>query len=553
MTPFRANPRSLPVLWEVIYYVCLAMLFAEGIWLRVQLPPIPVLDGDSWEYLQPALAGGWPTYREFLYPLLLQGILWVHSSFIAITVVQHAAGVLAAMVLLLAWHRMRIFLPADIVVERLHRIGGLVMTIIYLLSGDSVYVEHVVRPEAFFTLTIALCLWVAVEFSRKAFGERRFGMREGGLSILLIVLSSTAYYLRPYWGAGMWCSIIPLLVAAVVVRGNGVVKWGSFACGLILVYILFTVPNQWLHPQEKYTGSGYYLSESLFCSSCEIIHDLLQEDVRTLPSEDPMKPRLERLIHEANESCATDPHRSYGYTRWEPDEIRYAGPLSTLKQSLNDDEKRVKDFYYSYYFRAWREYPFRMIHKIAIQLWFFYSPMRAAVFSHKDKIEVLPAMLRSQRTVMETPSAAWPTYQDYAHQVFALQSTKQVVRIPPLVVTLGNVMNALYTPSLLFTLLATIALQLGYLRGGDLLKSSSLWALYLFSYNFGMSFTIAFVHLMDRGRYHVGQTLFSILSECFAIVFLISVIRVLLRQPDMAKFLNRLVGRKLPGTFPQSW
>lgn len=54
----------------------------------------------------------------------------------------------------------------------------------------------------------------------------------------------------------------------------------------------------------------------------------------------------------------------------------------------------------------------------------------------------------------------------------------------------------------------------------------SLWTLYFHSYNFGNCLTIAVVHNMQVGRYVKNQLIFTVFSECCAILLIVAAARV---------------------------
>ncbi len=531
---FRDQPRKFPVGWETAYWTILAIIFGAAIRLRTQLPSIPFLDFDSWDYLQPAIAPlaqgtGAPTYREFLYSWLLEQILRVWPNFTAIIVVQHSVGILAGGLLILAWHRMRNFLPSGVLVKALHRAGGLMVAALFLFAEIIMLDEHKIRPEVFFVFVIALCLLLATEFSRRVFlRDRYFGFQAGILAVCLIFFSSAAYFLRPYFGFGVLCPLLPVLIALILRPGSWAVKIGTVLCGIGLVAGLLIWPDHYVHSAHGATGNEYFLAESLFCSSAEMVYDLVQKDAHVLPASDPRRPIVENFLRSLNQVIG-HPMKTYaGFTRFDPDDVRYFGPVGELKKSLNYNEKKIKDFYYSYYFRAWKEYPLRIIRKIAAQLWFFYSPPRYRIYDPEKYIDVPFELNRSKQILLKYRSYAWVPFQNYTHSILSLQGLHQTVHMPSLVLLIGRIMNATYFVSLLLTLIAVVALQLGWLKDRSF-KATSLWALYLFSYNFGMSFTIAFVFVMGQRRYTFGQTPFSVVSHCFALVFLLSLVPALIQ------------------------
>lgn len=532
----------IPILGRTSYFILLAILFTVGVSMRIGLPSIPFLDNDSWEYLKPALTQLFsgisrPTFRGFLYPFLVWITLSLHPTFTTLVFMQHGAGILAGVILLVAWHRMRIFLPGGVAVEVLHKVGGLVMTAMYLFSYISILMEHTIRPEAVFPLSIAICLWIATEFSRRVWLERRFHLQEVGLGIALIFFSFVGYYLKPAWGAGVLCAIVPLLIAAFGVRSHWGLKLMLFGVGSMLVYGLLAVPEERIH--RAIGGNNGLRARILFSACGEIIYDCLREDARTLPPDAIQHKMLQSL----DWASALRTRLFYGYTHLHPDDIFYRGPLNELAAHFGGSDDRVKadkvrSFCYEYYFRAWKRYPLRMLKKIWVQLWYFYSPKRSSVFDRRSRLNVQPRMQRSRQVLLDRPSYPWLPFQDYTNKVFALQETKQVLKIPRGVLFLGSILNAIYFPTLLLTIGALVALYFGWL--GELeFKRGSLWALYLFSYNFGNSFTVAFVHVMGVTRYHFGQTLYSAISECFGCVLLLSLILTIASRQIRRRLLTR--------------
>lgn len=533
----RSRIRSLPLSWEIIYYAVIVIIFGTGIWLRVQLPSVPFIENDSWDYLTPIFNRLGQntfssTFREFLYPFLLGCMFWTYPNFTTIIVVQHIAGFLTAIILIITWHRMRVFLPEEKFVDILHRCGGCVLTAAYFLPNVTIFLEHAIRPEIFFQLSGALCLFLATEFSRKTFRTYYFGVRAGVLGIFLIFFSLVAYYLRPYFGFGIVCALLPVIIAIIKIPGKWVTKCSSVVFGLLLVYVLLVTPDKRFHSITKNTSrakNASYLAQTLFASSGDVIYDLLQKDVRALSVEDQNRPILESLLRSMDQ-ISYSPRIVYGFTRLYPDDVLYRGPIDNLRQHLHGDEKRMKDFCYHYYFRAWETHPFRMIKKVIVHLWYFYCPIGGRVFECGGKV-ITPVRIQKNVESLQNEyslSYGWPPYQDYMRRSIALQQTTlQAVKIPIFMKILGICMNALYSFSLVLTLFFTVALHSGWLKNeakSTSFKRASIWACYLFSYNFGISLTIAVVHEMPQYRYHFGQTLFSALSECFALVFLAAMI-----------------------------
>ena len=99
--------------WGRLVWIAVALIIlCWGAKQRFFFPLEPLLDGDGYGYLNPALSkltgGGFDhsTGREFLYPVFVFLNLCLFGDFRAITVVQHLAGLATAAVLLLAWQEL---------------------------------------------------------------------------------------------------------------------------------------------------------------------------------------------------------------------------------------------------------------------------------------------------------------------------------------------------------------------------------------------------------------------------------------------------------------
>src|SRR5688572_23819678 len=152
---------------------------------------------DSIGYFQAAyeLAHGMdvdiPVRRTPGYPLFLAAaIWWVGEDFHSIALVQHALGVITAVLAYLIGQRL--FSP----------LAGLVAGILVGLSGPLIVYEHYLMSEPLFTVFISAAIWLCV-----------WGLQERSTRMLALagVSVGLAYLARPVGGA-----LLPILALAAL-------------------------------------------------------------------------------------------------------------------------------------------------------------------------------------------------------------------------------------------------------------------------------------------------------------------------------------------------
>ena len=198
----RASGKSAgqqPV-WRFVYWSALTTILAWAAWQRFSLPLDPIADPDTWGYLSPALqkligeSFGHAEGRNFLYSGFLFGVLRFSGDFRAIVVVQHLLGLAAGALLLLAWRRVRVFVPASRLTPSGHDTFGLAAAAIFLLAGEPVRAEMQLRPEGIFAFVLSVNLSCAIKFIASAFVEKRrratvgFGIGTAFSALLLACL-----------------------------------------------------------------------------------------------------------------------------------------------------------------------------------------------------------------------------------------------------------------------------------------------------------------------------------------------------------------------------
>ncbi|PWU12025.1 MAG: hypothetical protein C5B47_00010 [Verrucomicrobia bacterium] len=516
--------RKIAVRANIIYVFGLVIIFAGAIWMRVNLPPMPFSDRDTWGYLQPALSqlatGSLdPTHRGFLYPAVLGTILKIWPNFVAISVVQHGAGLIAGVFLVVAWQRMRIFLPLGRVVQPCYFLAGWLMLTVYLFSYASILYEHTIRPEAFFPLITILCILLATEVSRRILIKSSRTISYAILVVLLTVLSFANYYLKPAWGLALLVAMAPIMAipGQVVTR-----KLLPLCVGFLIVLALFIVPERSFH--RTVNGNSSFLARTAFCASGEIIYGVLKQD-SSLPASDPLQTAAQQLLPYF-EAAMQPPHRSlpFGFSRLNPDTLMYGGAMDKLRKMCHENTEELIAACFTYYWRAWFHDPLAMLRKIVLQIVYFYCPWKSVIYAQGQDFHLtarLQESLSNLQMIHNESSYSWPPYQKYKQQLQAWVDQMPNRSIPSFIVALSTLLNPLYTPIVLLSAGLALWTLLSKTSRFSGLQPSARWCLYLLSYNFAMTFTIAVVHIVAVDRYHFSQTIFSILSQSFAAIFLI--------------------------------
>ena len=156
-------PRHLRVS-RLIFWSAVVAIFAWAAWRRFSLPLTPITDPDTWGYLSPALFkltnGGFihAHGRNFVYPAFLLVMLRMFGDFRAIVVAQHLLGLAGGGLLLMTWHRVRIFIATSRLGDRAHAILGVILLAVFLLAGEPLRAEMELRPEGICAFLLSLNL-----------------------------------------------------------------------------------------------------------------------------------------------------------------------------------------------------------------------------------------------------------------------------------------------------------------------------------------------------------------------------------------------------------
>ena len=503
-------------------------LFLAGAWMRFSLPQVPLTNKDTGGYIRPALVmlldGSYaPTHRNFPYAGFVWILLKTTGTFGSVVVVQHILGLAAGLFFLMAWLRMRVFLPRDWRVTALHSVLGVLLVFGLLESKVPIFFEHSMRAEAIYPVLISLHIFGAVRFLecslvRKSVpGAMWWGIFMTGISIGL-------YVLKPIWGLAMVSGGIPLLIAFVLTRG----KWRAVtlltgALGAAAGFVLFVLPESILsstHPQQI-----ELISKQLMSVHADIIERELHRDLAA-PGEPPFPREIilstEKEFHDVLNRKTPRPYRTLGF---DPDDFMYGLASDRIEAYFSKQPGMADKFCKHYYAQAWLKQPLQMLWKIIRELGVFYRfDSRLARASgtldleenYHNAVEITgePKYLSRLRDS--------EIYKTYLAELRGVRAPAESSHVDLMVVFL-TVVSSGYLPVL------ALFLGAGFLWGRAGSPASGgvpiLWlGIWVFSYNFLITLTVAVAHSMSIQRYTDTQFCLSVFSFCAGLLLLFSLL-----------------------------
>jgi len=466
--------------------------------------------------------------------------------------VQHILGIGTAALIILAFQRLKAFLPKDPAVHWATRLIALVGVYLFLFSSFEITVEHTIRPEALVPIACVMTLLTGVEFSRRVFLE---GRRDGLAALyatLLIITAVANYHLKPAWGLVTLTSLLPLMIAWVRISGRWTWKLLASLPGIFLATIFFTLPEHWL---QKKLPDNNFLPTTLLCTHSEFLEDIVQKDA--LRSDLPYRTALLQFAQDIRSAIRHPARHRYGLSL-DPDDIMYRGPLERLTQALSDDGISLTRFCYYYYFHTWKEHPVLMLWKIKKQMEYFYTPKKINIYAadhdlhlpknYQDSLRCLiDAKYPTQQSdppshsenshlarknivcIFDAKYPPWRPLDDYEHGLQSLHLAKELT-LPYGLQCIHRLANNLFFPLLLLDLIAAAVVLFSRNNLFSELRPAVFCMLYLASFNFFNCLTIAIIHMMDVWRYHFSQIVMSVVSQGFGILFLVAFISHWLRR-----------------------
>lgn len=515
------RPRRPPI-FRLVYWAAVVALFSWAGWRRFSLPLDPIADPDTWGYLSPALGKllGFEFIhqgRNFVYPAFLFLLLRLFGDFRAIVVTQHLLGLLAGGLLLVAWRRLRIFVPQSRLSLFSHDGLGLVAAAIFLHAGDPIRTEMQLRPEGICAFLLGLNLYLAIGFMARIFVEPQ--RPKVGLGI---GTAFTAVLLASVKPSFVFLALIPLLpVGIFFLRRNWFWQKIALGSGVVIGTALLLLPEYFLSRDNEMARA--FLPTTLFVIHADLIRDQMASDLKrgaklTYPLDWLSRVHAQlgaEIAQSALADCGAYP--SLGFC---PDYLMYSegSTAAQLAREFNDDMRATCAFYRFYYWRTWRQRPFQMMKKIARQMAIFYAPISPAYDRSKRMPLAMWYGLGFSSLDRAPYSQLWKSYPpavEYVRRIESLAQHAPAIEQPRVLRRALTLLARAYLPLLAITgaVSAAFLFRQNYRkRLGWLLTLT----LFVFSYNAAACLEVALVHSLDMPRYSTVQVFFTLLAEFLA-------------------------------------
>lgn len=224
-------------------------LFAGALWIRFQLPMIPISDPDTWGYLRPALSSlsgeeMLQTHgRGMSYPLFLRWAIGQDLDFERVVWVQKMIGWLAGFLWLGCWLLWMRWLPEFRFRFWVVNLLGIAGLLLYLLNGRLLFFEMRIRPEGIFPFFSLLQVLLMLLFTRWRWGTVRKRVPSNMVGILSAVMAvavgALCFDLKPSWGFSAMVPILLLLLGVFLPGGvfHRALSLGGLVAGCLAVLL----------------------------------------------------------------------------------------------------------------------------------------------------------------------------------------------------------------------------------------------------------------------------------------------------------------------------
>lgn len=510
--------------WSIFYCVAVATVFLLAAYERFRLPAAPLCDPDVWGYLGPAvlkLAGAGFHHiegRNFLYPSFLLVVLGLTRNFAAITIAQHLLGLATGAVMICCWAKTKRFIRH--ISPRTHQICGVALTAIYLLSRHPVEYEHLLRPEAITPFFALLNILLTLQFFEMRWrrSPSRSGAAVAGLllvnSILLAMLKTTFVLAVPF-------SAVPVLMALFDRRETWPRRTAIIGVTVIAAAAVLRTEQVLARPDPV---ARSFLPTSLFTIHARLIARQMDEDIAAGECGSEGCDWLSEVNASLHEEIEKSRHfkRSWKSLGFYPDYLMYEYSIQTWCDRFFDgDIDKQLDFESSYYLRALRMHPGRMIGKVLQEMAQFYLGYKQS-FLATPQVKLAPRYAFTSRELQPYSLSvnSYPPFSAYLAELKHLSTSEDTLDQPVLITAVGALFCFLY-PVVFFSTLGTACFLPRSLRRSY--SSFAIVALFVFSYNFGTCLGIAIIHSLDVTRYIVAQYAFALLSEAIGLLFLFEI------------------------------
>jgi hypothetical protein len=529
-------PRRRIQFSTLAYWAALAALFTWAAWLRMQAPLDPIADPDVWGYLAPAvnkLLGNGFTHsgRNFTYPGFVYLLLRVAGDFRVIVFVQHALGLLAGVLLLLIWHRLRHLIGGASLPAAAHRWLGLLPVALYLFPADPIRFELQIRPEAVcgflgmlnFYMVLQFTYWFFIREERRAAVLYSLGTILSGL-----VLGSV----RPsFWLAALG-SMLP--VGFVFLRRGWSREKLAIALGAIATLALVLLPERILARNDEMARA--FVPTHLFFEHADIIRDQMANDLAARTPLPYPRELVERthsaLVREISKSSEAAPGR-YSSLGFDPEYLLFkkGSSHSQLSGEFSQNIDELSRFHWFWYGRAVLKQPARMLAKIGHQILLFYEP-RCRAYNLSRFLDLQNDYASSAKAIGD--ENFWVLFGAYVPAVDFVKRSTELAQGPIRLEQRSYIQRPLralartYVPCLFA---AVILSAIIWARAGLRRRWGWLAGLVLFAYwySFATCFLTAAINSLEVPRFTTVLFIFALLAQSLTVVLLLEWVTALLR------------------------
>ncbi len=513
-------------------YVILSVLtLVWGALSRFRIPQAPVVDPDISGYLGPALYALTGHHfvhlngRSSAYPAFVYVILRLFGDFRAISVVQHALGVGAGAVTLLAWNAMLKLAPGGGVPRQLGRFMGLAPAAIYLGSSTAIHFEQEIRPEAIFPFLAVLDILLGFLFIEARFIKRNgHAIWLGGINVFVAYL---IFQLKPSFGLATVLSTAPVWMSLITPGVAWKAKGALLAAAVVPAFFLLYLPEKVLKAGDPM--SRFFLPETLFSIHGSLILDQLTRDIET----NAQTPYPREALQAAHDLLETDLQKaeattgkSFPVLGYNPDYLMYTSFCLEFPKVMHWKADELVAFYTYYYRRTALQQPGGMWRKVVRQMRIFYSPKIGVYrlgqsYDMKDEYAGTPGWIAK---IAQNVGPYAPLTQYYQECDELSKNGAAIVEMRR-VIDWTRVLSFHYLDLLAVALLSPLLLLARPLRGQFFWMIAALWLVY--SYNFGNCLTIAIIHSLEVMRYVRSQLIYTVFAQCMSVYFVIELVTYL--------------------------
>jgi hypothetical protein len=500
-----------------------------GASLRMDLPAVPVSDGDTWGYLGPALSAlnGGPfldtQQREWLYAAFVAGAARLSGSLSGVATAHHAATFLAALALWMTWRTWLWILPIPRLARFAATAPALFLTAALLGNPDLIAFEFSLRPESVMICTAFLQLWAVTAFCFFRWTNPR-AYPAALCGICAILLACMIFKLRPSWAFAVPVTTLPIAVGVFGSALPASVRWGTPLAGVVLAIVLVFLPGKLIYVEELQPRT--VLPMTLFTMNADTILKSLEENMDTVPEEQRAAFNgVLPILHEELDA-AREFRRFYPSVGHDPDYLMYrARVFPYLAGTHGYDRAALAAFCMETYFGAWKTHPADMLNKVVTQFALFARPDDKTFI--RKRIQTAALYRGSVDTVPEHPpgkrSGPGTTMLATYREDLARQADRPglEIRAPRFLhEPLRDLPGRVWTIQGLFLIALVLAFALHALRP---LLPGGLLALLFFATPAANALTVALVHSLDNDRYRASYGPFLLFSLAAMGVFLLIV------------------------------